>query len=829
MMIEALWQDIRYALRSLKRAPGFTCAAIVTLALGIGANTAIFSLLDGVMFKPLRVASPSELFVLEMVAPDGRRDPQGSLGRTARFSYPQFQQFAATIPEGTMLAAISRVARLSARLGDEERFRTTHVQLASGRFFSVFAVNAAAGRLLTDADNVDIDGHPVAVISHAFWQRRFASSPSAVGAQIVVNGAPFTIVGVAAPGFDGVWVEAPAEVWIPLVMQRTVHYSQNFSASNSDSDASWIPQDGITWLSLVGRAGADRLPPARAALESALGRILAQQAEEIADAAQRHRLLSRRIALLSFARGFSALRTQFGTALYVLAAMVGVVLLVACANVANLLFARAIVRRRDIAIRLSLGASRARLVRQFLAESLLLAALGALAGLLMGQWATTALTATLLPAAFALDLRMLGFTVTLAALTTVIVGLGPAFRGTRAEHRTVTTRSTPSHRKTMGPIVTAQIALSFVLVAGAALLGRSLVNLARLDPGFDREHLVALWINSVDYGRDEIPALHGRLVERVTSIPGVQSVTLSACGLGDGCRATSDVQIEGYEPARDESVRLQENRVGSAYFSTVGMPLLEGREFDQRDTPTSPQVAVINEAAVRRYFGGRSPLGKRFGYGDLSFEIVGVVGDARTVNLTESPVPMAFYPLTQPVLNARTVEARVAGDPAAIVGAIQRELVQAEPRLILERATTMEAQLAGNLVQQRLVAYSTAAFGALALILACVGLYGVMSYAVARRTAEIGVRMALGATPGRVLVLIVNDGLRLVSAGLVVGAAAALAAGRLIAALLFDVTPSDLGTLGATTAALAAAALVACYLPARRAASLNPVQALHAE
>jgi predicted permease len=834
--IDGWAQDLRYAARSLRRTPAFTAAALVTLALGIGANTAIFSLLDGVMFKPLDVPAAEELLLLQNVGPDGP-DPELGIGPTARFSYPAFQRFVRTLPQGTSLAAMSRIALLNVRYGERVQAARVRGQLVSGAYFSTFRATAARGRLIEDADNAHIDAHPVAVISYAFWQQHLGGSPSAVGRQIVVNGASFTIVGVTAQGFAGVWVDGPTEIWIPLTMQHAVGYRQNFRASNGRSNEPWLPQDGISWLTLVARAPAEVQPQLRAAMELEHQRPMLEfaEAQGIPDAKRREFLLANRLMLTSFERGLSGLRPQFASPLYLLTALVGMVLVIACVNLANLLLARGVARCREIGIRMSIGATRGRVLRQLVVESLVLAALGGAAGIALGVWISHALAAMALPSPFALDTRVLAFSVALSLLTALLFGLAPALSATRVDLSSaiaVASKGGPHHRslRRMRPLLSAQIALAFVLSVGAVLFGRSLSNLMAIDPGFEREHLVSLWFNASasGYAADDIPALHQRLLDRARSIPGVVSTALSFCGLADGCRSSTTVRFDGYQPSPDEKVQLQLTDVDANYFDTVGMQIVEGRPFDEREVVAGAGVAVVNETVARRYFRDRSPVGQRFGIGKLNGLIVGVVRDARTNDLAEAPVPMAFVPLADGA-GPRVLHARVSGDPTAILTELQRSVAQAEPGLIIERASTIERQLERNLTRQRLVAYLTSAFGALALLMACIGLFGVMSYGVALRTTEIGIRAALGARPADLLQMVIGDGVRVAAAGLLLGVFASIAAARIVSVMLFGVSPLDPLIFAAVAVILLVSATLACYAPARRAARADPMAALRAE
>jgi predicted permease len=834
--IDGLAQDLRYAARSLRRTPAFTTAAVVTLALGIGANTAIFSLLDGVMLKPLDVPAAEELLQLQNVGEDGP-DPELGIGPTARFSYPAFQRFVRALPAGTSLAAMSRIALLNVRFGERVEAARVRGQLVSGAYFSAFRATAVEGRLIGDADNVQVDAHPVAVISYALWQRYLGGSPSAVGQQIVVNGAFFTIVGVTAQGFAGVWVDGPTEVWIPLTMQHAVGYRQNFRASNGRSNEPWLPQDGIMWLTLVARAPAEREPQLRAAVELEHRRAILEFAEArgISEPERREFLLANRLMLTSFERGLSGLRPQFASPLYLLTALVGMVLVIACVNLANLLLARGVARRREIGIRMSIGATRMRVVRQLVVESLVLAALGGGAGIALGSWISNGLAAMALPSPFALDLRVFAFSIGLSLVTALLFGLAPALNATRVDLTSATavaSKGGPHQRSLarMRPLLAAQIALAFVLSVGAVLFGRSLSNLTAIDPGFEREHLVSLWFNASasGYSADEIPALHQRLLDRAGLIPGVVSTALSFCGLADGCRSATTVRFDGYQPSPDEKVQLQLTDVDANYFDTVGMPIVEGRAFDEREVSAGAAVAVVNETVARRYFGNRSPVGQRFGIGKLNGLIVGVVRDARTNDLVEAPVPMAFVPLAGGAY-PRVLNARVSGDPAAVLSMLQHSITQAEPGLIIERASTIERQLERNLTRQRLVAYLTSAFGALALLMACIGVYGGISYGVALRTTEIGIRAALGARPADLLRSVVGDGVRVAAAGMLLGGFVSMAAARIVSAMLFGVSSLDPLVYAIVTVILLVSVTLACYAPARRAARVDPMVALRAE
>jgi predicted permease len=839
-MIESLWQDVRLAVRGLRRAPGFTTVVVLMLALGLGANTAIFSLMDAVMFRPLAVPAPDELSLLYDEGPAAPDEVIGDLVRGDEFSWPLVQQLAAALPPATRLAAMTPPTQLNVRLGADSTTTLVRSQLVSGGFFSTFGATGVMGRLLDETDNRVIDNHPVAVVGYDFWQGQLAGRADVVGRSILVNGVPFTIVGVANQGFTGVWAGTAIQLWVPLVMQQAIAYRQNASTHNADANVAWPLQTGVFWLNVVVRSSAVQQEAIRNAFA-----VIREQQMRLVDGAgsgvETQLLIKRQAKVGSFARGFSALRDQYSNVLLLLMGMVGLLLLAACANVANLLLARSAARQRELGIRMSLGAGRIRFVRFVLIESLLLSLLGGLAAMAIAQWSSTSLASfagarDVLPAGFALDGRVLAFCIGVALLTSLVFGVVPALRTTRlplaSALRTSGARIGPVNA--MRPLVVAQIALSLVLVLSAGLFGRSLVNLSRLDPGYDREQLVQIRLNPRVGGvaAEELPALYARISERAKQVPGVVGTDLSYCGIATGCRSIGGIRIEGYDAAPGEITRFQENRVSASYFSTTGMRIVEGRAFNEHDITGQPAVVVINEAAKRKYFGGASPIGKRVGYGELTNEIIGVVGDARVNTLREEPVPMAFYPLAQSSERqfATAMDLRVNGDAATVGETVRRAIAEMEPRLLANsRPTTIADQLDQGLVRDRLVAYLAGAFGILALVLACVGLYGVLSYAVAMRTSEMGVRMAVGATPGDVLRLIVAGAMRLTAVGIVLGATVAVGAARFIQTLLFGVTPTDGTTYAIVIAVLTVVALAASWLPARRAARVDPMTALRAE
>ena len=827
--LDAVIKDVRYGARMLRANPGFTLVVVLSLAAGIGANSAIFSIANAMLLRTLPIAEPENVHVMRF---------ESRLPVTPRASYKFFDQLRSGFPTRDGLAGMSRVARM--RLpGDGGEPQSAAVQLVTGEFFGVLRTVPQLGRMLTPDDNRAMGAHPVTVISDAFWRRRFNAAADAVGRDIAFNGIHFTIVGVAPPGFSGVWLESPVEAWIPVMMQYDVKYTQNFSAENADMLAPWIPQDGLRWLDVLTRT--DQPQQAEAALNATFRPMLLEQVDRISDVQQRALTLDRRIVLQPFGMGFSNLREQFRTPLYALLGMMSLLLLIACANTANLLLARATSRQREMAVRLSIGASRGRIIGQLLIESVLLGTLAAAVGLAIAPLVSELLVRMTigvetgpLPFSVGVDTRVVLFTAAVTLLTSFLFGFAPAWRATDLSLSTSlksSGRSTHQGAKLSlsKMLVIGQVALSLALAVGAGLFARSFNNLVTQPLGVvDQVLSVAISPSIGGYKIEELPALYQRIIERVEAIPGVQSATIAMCGVMTGCRSNSDgIQISGYTAQPDEQVMFQENRVGPKYFTTVGMPIAAGRNFAEREVGSDAKIAIINETMARRYFKGRDPVGQRFGYDKPDeLEIVGVVKDARVNTVREEVPPMVFFPLDASPSYVGTMQVRAAGDPVLAGATIRRALNEVEPRLPVSSVTTIATLAANTLRQERLIARLTTVVGVLALGLASLGLYGLMAYAVKQRTAELGLRFALGAPRGRVLWMVFRESLMLVGVGLLIGVPLVLAASRLIGSMLFEVNPNDPLVIAIATAVLVAVGAWSGYLPAWRASRVDPLVAL---
>src|SRR5262245_16627434 len=820
--VDSTLQDLRYGLRMLWKNKGFTAIAVLSLALGIGANTAIFSLVDTVLLKMLPVKNPEQLVFLE---------------RPIRpVSYACHEPPA---PARETLAGVCNFDSSRVNVALDGQAELAKVERVTGGYFAVLGVNALLGRTITEEDDKVPVGHPVVVISHRYWQRRFAADPAVVGKTISLNGHPFTIIGVTPPEFFGAAVGQPPDLWAPMMMTAQLnpgssvekHFRNPMYPVLARLRPEVSEQQARTLLTeLLRQTALDEI-----GLEIELWSPERQQA-----------LRQQNISLVPASRGLAFLRMRFSEPLRILMAVVGLILLIACANVANLSLARATARRKEMAVRLALGASRFRLIRQSLTESLLLAASGGALGLALAWWGNRALLAlvgsgrTPVSLNVTLDARVFAFTAAVSLLACVLFGLAPAWRATDVGLTPALKDSSRSAdggaRLTAGKsLVVMQVALSLSLLIVAGLFARSLGKLYALDAGFKTENvlLVSTDPRMIGYQDKQVAALYQRLLERFKTIPGVRSASLGGVGLlgESGAKLIIIPHAQGRPAPPGEPQRPPIGTVTPEYFETVGMTILRGRGFTTRDFDrgSGQKAVIVNEAFARYYFGEEDPIGQRFGYNEAGDgqEIVGVVKDAKHRSLRE-PAQPTWYGAGFGQ-EATTFQLRTAADPTGVIAAVRQAAREIDANLPLYNIKTLATQVDESLAQERLISALSGFFGLLSLLLAAIGLYGILAYAVSRRPREIGIRIALGARPGAVLRMVLRQGLILTLLGVGIGLATSFAATRLLESQLFDVTPTDPVTFVVAPILLLTVALLAGLVPARRATNVDPLIAIRQE
>ncbi len=812
--IEEIWQDVRFGVRMLRKRPGFTFIAILTLSLGIGANTAIFSLVNTALLRPLPIAQPERFIALSNAAA-GRMFPT--------FSYPNYQNLRDRTEVFDGLLAY-RFAPLSlSHDGVNERLWG---YIVTGNYFDVLGLKPARGRLISLGDDRTRGGHPVTVISHQCWQQRFGGSAEIIGKEVIVNGRNFTIIGIAPPGFSGTEIIAAPEMWFPMMMQAQL-----------ESGNDWLDQRGVDNLFVQGS-----LKPgvSVAQAQAAMDAVAAQLEREFPNVNEGRRVL---LTQPGFMNG--GMRTPVLGFASVLMVVVGLVLLLACANLANLLLARATERRREMAVRLALGAKRFQLVRQLLVESVLLACAGGALGCLLAWWLTGLAAAYKPPMdvpanfAFELDRRVLLFAFVLSIVTGVVFGLLPALQATKTNLVSALKdeASFGTYRSSWlkNSLIVFQVALSLVLLIGGGLMVRALQQAETIPLGFEPQNAIAV---SFDLRLQGYEAAQGReaekrLLERVRALPGVKAAGIADMIPVDLHFGSSLVFIEGQPLERTANTpRAMSNRVTPGYFGAMQTRLVQGREFTEQDNEQAVPVVIVNETFARRFWPNESPLHKRFRFGRATeplVEIVGVAQDGKYAGLNEDPRSFVYRPLWQSRLSSSSLIVRAETEPQILIAAVRRELQQLDPRLPIASTKTMTESLSFALLPARLAASVLGSFGLLALALAAIGLYGVMAYSVAQRTRELGIRIALGATVRDIHKLVVGQGLKLAMIGITLGLLISLAVMRLMKNLLFGVSATDPLTFVVIGGVLLAVAFLACYLPARRATRVDPLTALRHE
>jgi predicted permease len=851
--LHSLFSDCRFAFRMLRKSPGFTAVAVLTLALGIGANTAIFSLIDAVLLRSLPVREPHRLVVFQWTAHNSPNlkghynymsCPAANAGATGEhgcwFSYPMFQQFHSRQDAFSTVAALCGNVGLNLRGNGPASF--VQGEMVSGDFFETLGVGPSLGRTLNPSDDTP-GAPPVAVLSYGFWQSTFGADPAVVGRIVWLNDVPVTIAGVAAKEFPGLDPGSARAIWLPLSISSQVGMA--LFGSVSGDHPSLQAGDEIWWIYIVARLKEGvSSGQAQAAAGALFYDDVIDKSKELFKVDDAPRLV-----LLPAPQAISGLREQFSTPLAILMTAVGMVLLVACANVAGLMLARSATRQRELAVRLALGAGRARITRQLLTESLILSVAGGVAGILLAYWSVQSLVAFmshggLWPSQLAahLDLRVLAFTAAASIFTGVLFGLAPTFRGIRADltpalkesPAALATAATRSRFLSLGgTLVIAQVALAILVLSGAGLLVRTLQNLKSINPGFDTRNLLLFRMDPSlnGYKGPRSKSLYAELLARVQAIPGVLSATYSFDDLLSGNSWITSFGIEGQ--VKNTSHATLGLNAGPQFFETMGIPLMAGRTFTPQDFSLPPDTtwepAVINETFARTFFKDQNSLGRRLtgvGHQGSSREIVGIVGDTKFRTLRSEIAPTLFVPAGG---GEAVFEIRTEVDPRTIIPAVRSAVSQLDNNLPLFSMKTESEQIERSLFQERLIARLSSFFGALSLLLACVGLYGLLSYEVTQRTREIGIRMALGARPPDVLRIVVRQGVGLSAVGAIIGILVALGATRYLASLLYGVRPFDPPTFLAVALLLSLVALAACYIPARRASRVDPLVALRYE
>jgi predicted permease len=836
-VVENLLQDLRLGVRGLAKSPGFTVVALLSLTLGIGANTAIFTLMNAIMLRPLPVDHPQQLVLF------GNGASIGSIGGLPHrswqlFSYAMYRRFREKTEAFSTLTAVSSVKYGPHASIDGKALEQVQVDLVAGNYFSLLGVRPALGRVIGEADDQAPGSNPVAVAGYAWFRRHFGSDVTAIGKPIDIEGHVYTLIGVAQPGFFGTTVGESADFWIPLSMEKEISPGWN-----------GIDDKFFQSLFLIGR-----LKPSVSYEQASVGtNVLFKQilrSEYVGANPSKKELDSIQhasIDLTSAANGLSQLRFQFSEPLTILMVIVGLVLLIACGNIANMLMARGVSRAREVAVRMALGASRARIVLQLLTESSLLALTGAALGVALAWRASPLLLRMAAPGPRAVpvdlspDLPVLGFTLAVTVLTALLFGILPALRATRLELTPALKEGrgggTASTRSTLARgLIVGQIALSVLLLAAAGLFLRSLLNLNSIDTGFDKHNVIVFSTdeNAAHLKEDaQLVQTQQQIEARVQAIPNVKAESFAGFTFEQG-QDSDGVIVPGAARTSENSHDVLFNVTGDGFFATLGLPVLNGRGFNSHDTETTPHVAVINQSMERLFFPHESAIGHHFGIGDdpahgQDFEIVGVVKDAKLVHLAERQRMAAYFPYSQRIQFFSNFAVRYSGDKQPVIVAVRQAIAQINPNILISDVTTLEEKVDGSIATQSLIAQLSAFFGVLAVFLACIGIYGLMSYAVLRRTNEIGIRLALGAQSRALLWMILRESMVLLMLGLAVGLPITLGSTGILRTLLYQLSPVDPVVLSGAVLVVAAMTVAAAWLPARRATRVDPMVALRCD
>jgi predicted permease len=829
--LEGVLQDMMYALRAMLRSPGITIVALLSLALGIGANTALFSLMDAVMLRSLPVKNPQQLVLLGKANSGGITDV---FGGTELYSYPFYRELQKRNQVFSETAAIfSMTSDVHGTVSGRNQSEPMYVQLVSGTYFPLLGMQAIIGRTLDDQDDSTAGDHPVAVVSYSWWKKGLARDPNVLNRTLKIADTTYTIVGVAPPEFFGTTVGDSPDVWIPMSMVEQVppHFKGAYSDNFKES------------LYVLGRLKpgvgmAQATTNVNLLFQQILRHLRGSLSQDDAKALQKAH-----VPLTPMATGLSSLRQQFSDPLKILMGIAGLVLLIACANIANLLLARSTVRTREFAVRQALGAGRSRLVRQLLTESMMLALAGGALGAIFAAVASRLLLRLVsggpetVPLTLTIDSRMLLFTLAVTLVTALLFGTLPALRATRLEltqslkdrQGAVTVRGKGLVAKSL---IVSQVAFSLLLVVAAGLFLRSLVNLTRVDLGFDKQNVLLLHLDESSAGyKDDEPrmyALYRQITERVNALPRVHGAGFSSFVFHEGSWS-GRVQVAGAEKPSD--VDVNHNVITNGYFSALHIHLLAGRDFGPQDTGTSQKVAIISERMARTMFPKGNPIGRHYTLGGNNdeTEVIGIVKDVKFGSLQENPETLDYVPATQHPMYLGDFVVRYTGDFSSVSSAVRRTIHDIDHNLPISNVTTLDEQVARSYTDERVIAQLSTFFGLLAVFLSAIGIYGLMSYVVSRRTNEIGIRMALGAERMHVRWLVMREVFVLVAIGIAIGIPAALLSSRLVASMLFGLSATDTASLLAAVAVMVVIAALAGYLPARRASRVDPMVALRYE
>ena len=835
-----LGQDLRYAVRQMWRAPGFALTVILTLALGIGTNLAVFQLLHAALFAKLPVDQPEQLYSLHAV--------KSPFDAQWFFSYPAFQKLRQSAAGRAPILARSIVTQgiLQAQGSSPESAR---YQLVSDNFFDVLGLAPVRGRFFEPSDREPRGAWP-AVLRYGYWKQTFGEDRSIIGKRANINGAPIVIVGVAPEKFFGVIAGQAPDLWLPLEAQATGRFSTWFDSlgpgSGAEVRAPYMNQQNVYWLWLMARVPQSQKLLAAAQWTNVLQPDLELRAGISKDACEREQILASRVQLISAASGEGTLREDYSQALLILMTMAALVLFVGAVNLANLQLSRLLSRQRELVVRASLGASRWRILRQLLVEDLLLGVIGAAVAVAVGyassalllRWASGSARAITLELHLGWEMITVAAALLLAALAAF--SLLPAWRTTSRNlagnlaSRTNPSLQTKGSSRISGLLLAGQVSLSVVLVGIAGLFAQTLRNLDRVDAGLDREHVVSVHLDfsNTAYQDSDLPKLYARVLARLKQLHGVRDAALSMCAI-PGCVWNTAIHVAGHPEFPEKRLHGEENHVSAGYFHTMGIPLLQGREFEERDLPTSQRVAVLNQVFARQLFGNESPIGHRIGYEpaprDAEYVIVGEVADTRVDGLRSMAPPVAYFSIDQRPAIAETIEVRGSGQPTLLAGVIGHELRALDSQLPITKIVPVQEEYDEGLSREKLLARLTGIFGTLALALAALGFYGLLSFNVGRRTAEIGIRMAMGASPAQVHALVLRQTAWILITGIVPGIALTEFASRGVQSLLFGSGALDMWALAFAIAVLAIVGVVAAWRPARRASVVDPVEALRAE